>query len=71
MRIKDINHFPFGTVISLNDTVPKNVLHAFLASKNGKLHKVKGTPSNIWTEILIDPTNDFSVGDEVKFLELA
>ncbi|MCU0082076.1 hypothetical protein [Streptococcus danieliae] len=71
MKIKDIFQAPFGTVISLDENVPSDgVVGKLLTVDEVVFHKVKGTPSNIWTEVLIDKTDDFSVGQTVKFVNI-
>ncbi len=69
MKIKEIFQAPFGTIISFDENVPSDgVIGKLLTADDAVFHKVKGTPSNVWTDILIDKTDDFSVGQAVKFV---
>lgn len=70
MKINDITQFPFGTVLSLSGNVPDNSVGKFLTADGKHLHKIKGTPSNIWTEVLIESTYDMQIGQEVKIMKI-
>ena len=69
MRIVDINRFPFGTVLSLSEDVPSDVIGGYLSADGTTLYKVKGTPSNIWTEVLLEGDADLKIGQEITFLK--
>lgn len=71
MKIKEIFQAPFGTIIAFDENVPSDgVIGKLLTADDVVFHKVKGTPSNVWTDVLIDKTDDFSVGQTVKFVNI-
>lgn len=72
MKIDKITQTPFGTIVSLDQNVPsEGVVGSFLTVNGETLHKVKGTPTNVWTEILVDKTDKLQEGQEVKFMKIA
>lgn len=71
MRINNITQTPFGTILSLSNDLPQNSVGNFLSVDGINLHQIKGTSSDIWTEVLIDKTDDIKIGQEVKILKVA
>lgn len=71
MRINNVTQTPFGTILSLSNDLPQNSVGNFLSVDGINLHQIKGTPSDIWTEVLIDKTDDIKIGQEVKILKVA
>ncbi|MBE6165032.1 MAG: hypothetical protein E7156_07000 [Streptococcus gallolyticus] len=71
MKIKNITQTPFGTILSLSDNLPNNSVGSYITVDGGTLHQIKGTPSNVWTEILIDKTDNFKIGQEIIFKNIA
>ncbi|MGF0112375.1 hypothetical protein ACQRDX_06085 [Streptococcus sp. SGI.013] len=70
MKINSITQAPFGTILSLSDTLPSNSVGNYLSTDGEVLHKIKGTPSDLWSDVLIDKTTDVFVGQEVQVLKI-
>ena len=69
MKITDIHKFSIGTNVSLSEDAPSDVIGGYLSADGTTLYKVKGTPSNIWTEVLLEGDADLKIGQEVTFLK--
>ena len=69
MKITDIHKFSIGTNVSLSEDAPSDVIGGYLSTDGTTLYKVKGTPSNIWTEVLLEGDADLKIGQEVTFLK--
>lgn len=53
----------------MDENIPSDgVIGKLLTADGVVFHKVKGVPFNIWTDVLIDKTDDFSIGQSVKFV---
>lgn len=65
MKIKAITQAPFGTIVSLDKPI-SGALGGMLTTDDTVFHKIKGTPSDIWTEFLVDKTDLLKVDQEVK-----
>lgn len=69
MKITDITQIPNGTIVSLDKAIPsEGVVGSYLTVDESVLYKVKGTPSNIWTEVFLEKTNELIPGQEIKFI---
>ena len=71
MKVNNVTQTPFGTILSLSENLPNNSVGHFLSTDGNTLYKIKGTPSNAWTEVLIDKTADIHVGQEIKIMKIA
>lgn len=71
MKVNNITQAPFGTILSLSENLPSFSVGNFISTDGVTLHKIKGSPSDIWTEVLIDKTTDIKIGQEIQILKLA
>ncbi|HEL2202505.1 TPA: hypothetical protein U1W00_001510 [Streptococcus suis] len=71
MKINNVTQAPFGTILSLSDALPENSVGHFLTVDGNTLHKIEGTPSNLWSEVLVARTTDIHVGQEINILKIA
>ena len=65
MKIKAITQAPFGTIVCVDKPI-SGALGGLLTTDDTVFHKIKGTPSDIWTEFLINKTDLLKAGQEVK-----
>lgn len=69
MKIKHILQLPFGTSINLDKNVPESgVVGKFLTVDFENYYKVVGTPTNIFSEVLISKAETLTEGQEVYFV---
>nr|DAW04226.1 MAG TPA: hypothetical protein [Caudoviricetes sp.] len=69
MKIKHILQLPFGTSINLDKNVPESgVVGKFLTVDFENYYKVVGTPTNIFSEVLISKAETLMEGQEVHFV---
>ena len=69
MKIKHILQLPFGTSINLDENVPESgVVGKFLTVDFENYYKVLGTPTNIFSEVLISKAETLKEGQKVYFV---
>nr|DAK16241.1 MAG TPA: hypothetical protein [Caudoviricetes sp.] len=69
MKIKHILQLPFGTSVNLDKNVPESgVVGKFLTVDFENYYKVVGTPTNIFSEVLISKAETLMEGQEVHFV---
>ena len=69
MKIKHILQLPFGTSVNLDKNVPESgVVGNFLTVDFENYYKVVGTPTNIFSEVLISKAETLMEGQEVHFV---
>lgn len=69
MKIKHILQLPFGTSVNLDRNVPESgVVGKFLTVDFENYYKVVGTPTNIFSEVLISKAETLMEGQEVHFV---
>ncbi|MFS9215319.1 hypothetical protein [Streptococcus infantis] len=69
MKIKHILQLPFGTSVNLDKNVPESgVVGNFLTVDFENYYKVVGTPTNIFSEVLISKAETLREGQEVYFV---
>ena len=66
MKVRDVTQTPFGTLLSLSDNLPENSLGNYLSVEGRALHIIKGISSDLWTEVLIEKTNEIYTGQDVS-----
>nr|DAX64714.1 MAG TPA: hypothetical protein [Caudoviricetes sp.] len=69
MKIKHILQLPFGTSVNLDKNVPESgVVGKFLTVDFENYYKIVGTPTNIFSEVLISKAETLMEGQEVHFV---
>lgn len=69
MKIKHILQLPFGTSVNLDENVPESgVVGKFLTVDFENYYKVVGTPTNIFSEVLISKAETLKEGQKVYFV---
>lgn len=69
MKIKHILQLPFGTSVNLDENVPESgVVGKFLTVDFENYYKVVGSPTNIFSEILISKAETLREGQKVYFV---
>jgi len=69
MKIKHILQLPFGTSVNLDENVPESgVVGKSLTVDFENYYKVVGTPTNIFSEVLISKAETLMEGQEVHFV---
>lgn len=69
MKIKHILQLPFGTSVNLDENVPESgVVGKFLTVDFENYYKVVGSPTNIFSEVLISKAETLKEGQKVYFI---
>lgn len=69
MKIKHILQLPFGTSVNLDENVPESgVVGKFLTVDFENYYKVVGSPTNIFSEVLISKAETLREGQKVYFV---
>lgn len=69
MKIKHILQLPFGTSVNLDENVPESgVVGKFLTVDFENYYKVVGSPTNIFSEVLISKAETLKEGQKVYFV---
>nr|DAJ83881.1 MAG TPA: hypothetical protein [Caudoviricetes sp.] len=69
MKIKHILQLPFGTSVNLDENVPESgVVGKSLTIDFENYYKVLGTPTNIFSEVLISKAETLREGQKVYFV---
>lgn len=69
MKIKHILQLPFGTSVNLGENVPESgVVGKFLTVDFENYYKVVGSPTNIFSEVLISKAETLREGQKVYFV---
>lgn len=69
MKIKHILQLPFGTSVNLDENVPESgVVGKSLTVDFENYYKVLGTPTNIFSEVLISKAETLREGQKVYFI---
>lgn len=69
MKIKHILQLPFGTSVNLDENVPESgVVGKFLTVDFENYYKVVGTPTNIFSEVLISKAETLKEGQKIYFV---
>ena len=69
MKIKHILQLPFGTSVNLDENVPESgVVGKSLTVDFENYYKVLGTPTNIFSEVLISKAETLKEGQKVFFV---
>lgn len=69
MKIKHILQLPFGTSVNLDENVPESgVVGKSLTVDFENYYKVLGTPTNIFSEVLISKAETLREGQKVYFV---
>lgn len=71
MKIDNITQTPVGTILSLSENLPDNSVGNYITVDGGTLYQIKGTASNVWTEILIEKADNLEIGQEIDFKGIA
>lgn len=69
MKIKHILQLPFGTSVNLDENVPESgVVGKSLTVDFENYYKVLGTPTNIFSEVLISKAETLREGQKIYFV---
>lgn len=69
MKIKHILQLPFETSVNLDENVPESgVVGKFLTVDFENYYKVVGSPTNIFSEVLISKAETLREGQKVYFV---
>lgn len=69
MKIKHILQLPFGTSVNLDENVPESgVVGKFLTVDFENYYEVVGSPTNIFSEVLISKAETLREGQKVYFV---
>nr|DAK39324.1 MAG TPA: hypothetical protein [Caudoviricetes sp.] len=69
MKIKHILQLPFGTSVNLDENVPESgVVGKSLTVDFENYYKVVGSPTNIFSEVLISKAETLREGQKVYFV---
>lgn len=68
MHITDIFQLSTGTIVDLSEDISA-VVGKYLTTDSIHFYRVKGTSTEFWNSLLVEKTENLSIGQEVYFCE--